>query len=303
DRDYDRSYDRQYDRDWDSGGQRGRERDASRPAENPSSGKRKSRDEDERRPGDDEDGGRVGGSKRSRGSEPHRSKGGSGSERVQNRQYDSRYDDDDDDNNDAKKDSKDHHKHGKKEKDKDKKEKKKKKDKKEKEKDRDRVRDRDYDHHRHGSWNDRDRSRERDGSEEMEEEEEKAVERGPAGGGSTWLFPAIKVRIVDKSVRSGKLYLKKGTVVDVHPGGTADVAVDDTGDVLRLPESSLETVVPRYEGAAVLVVAGPHRGSRGRLLQASTATGAAAVQLAADFSIVRLLLDDVAGFTGELDDE
>lgn len=39
---------------------------------------------------------------------------------------------------------------------------------------------------------------------------------------------------MDKSVRGGKLYLKKGTLVDVHPGATADVAVDDTGDVLRV---------------------------------------------------------------------
>ncbi|GIL90363.1 hypothetical protein Vretimale_18227 [Volvox reticuliferus] len=310
DRDHDRSHDRQYDRDKDSGRQRGREREEWGWADDGGGGKRKSREEDdERRPVDDQDGGR-GGSKRSRVSEPYQSKGGSGGMRGDDRQYDSRYDND---NDDAKKDSRDHHKHGKKEKHKndkrDKKDKKKKKEKKEHEKDLNRNRD----HRSGGGWSDRDRARERDASYSRSEEgddseemveEEKAVEKGTAAGGRpTWLFPAIKVRIVDKSVRGGKLYLKKGTVVDVHPGGTADVAVDDTGDVLRLPESSLETVVPRHEGAAVLVVAGPHRGARGRLLQASTATGAAAVQLAADFSIVRLMLDDVAGFVGELDEE
>ncbi len=42
------------------------------------------------------------------------------------------------------------------------------------------------------------------------------------------------MRIVDKRVREGRLYLKKGTVVDVHPGATGDVAVEGTGDVLRV---------------------------------------------------------------------
>lgn len=48
------------------------------------------------------------------------------------------------------------------------------------------------------------------------------------------LRPRTQVRIVDKSVRGGRVYLKKAVVVDVHPGGSADVAVDDTGDVLRV---------------------------------------------------------------------
>lgn len=70
-----------------------------------------------------------------------------------------------------------------------------------------------------------------------------------------------------------------------------------------MPESSLETVVPKHEGAAVLVVGGPHRGARGRLLQCNTAAGAAAVQLAADFSIQRLLLDQVAAYVGEMEED
>lgn len=73
--------------------------------------------------------------------------------------------------------------------------------------------------------------------------------------------------------------------------------------LLQLPESSLETVVPKHEGAAVLVVGGPHRGARGRLLQCNTAAGAAAVQLAADFSIQRLLLDHVAAYVGEMEED
>ncbi len=40
----------------------------------------------------------------------------------------------------------------------------------------------------------------------------------------------VQVRVVDKHVNGGRLYLKKGTVVDVHPEGVCDVAVDDSRD-------------------------------------------------------------------------
>ncbi len=61
--------------------------------------------------------------------------------------------------------------------------------------------------------------------------------------------------------------------------------------------------MPKHDGAPVMIVGGPHRGQRGRLLQVNLNAGAAAVQLSADFSIVRLLLDDVAGYAGEMEEE
>lgn len=75
------------------------------------------------------------------------------------------------------------------------------------------------------------------------------------------------------------------------------------GAPLQLPEASLETVVPKAEGSAVLVVAGRLRGARARLLQCRTADGVAAVQLASDFSVQRLMLDDIAQFVGPMDDD
>ena len=41
--------------------------------------------------------------------------------------------------------------------------------------------------------------------------------------GCVWL----QVRVIDKHVSGGRLYLKKGTVVDVHPGGLCDVKMDE----------------------------------------------------------------------------
>lgn len=128
-----------------------------------------------------------------------------------------------------------------------------------------------------------------------------SVDGGGGGGQRIWLAPNIRVRIVDKGAGKGKLYLKKGTVVDVHPGGKCDVSVDESRAVVLLPQSSLETVVPKQPGSAVLVVAGEFRGQRAKLLQSGTAGGAAAVQLMGDLSVQRLMLDDMAAYVGPLD--
>ena len=154
---------------------------------------------------------------------------------------------------------------------------------------------------------DRDRRRSRSSSSSSESSSSDDDAAPPAPRRPTWLFPLIRVRVLDKRLRGGALYLKKGVVVDVHPGALADVAVDGDGGgrvVVQLPEDRLETVVPKAPGAAVQVVAGQWRGRKGRLLRASVSGGAAAVQLAGDLEVVRLRLDDVAEFTGgDVDDE
>ncbi|GAX84888.1 hypothetical protein CEUSTIGMA_g12309.t1 [Chlamydomonas eustigma] len=118
-----------------------------------------------------------------------------------------------------------------------------------------------------------------------------------------WLHPRIKVRVVDKKLQGGRLYLKKGVVSDVHPGGLADVCMDEDRQVLQLTQSALETVLPKEEGALLLVVAGPLKGCRARLLRSNKDEGVAAIQLTSDFSIQRLLMDDVAMYVGQVEDE
>lgn len=162
-----------------------------------------------------------------------------------------------------------------------------------------------------GDGKDKRREREEDGGTHKRDggKRSRGSDSDGDGGGKggrhapSWLLRNIKVRIVDKGVRGGKLYLKKAVVVDVHPGGTADLAVDDMPDMLQLPEAALETVVPKAEGSAVMVLAGPWRGSKARLLQCRIDDGVAAVQLVADFSVQRLMLDQVAQYVGHMDEE
>lgn len=70
----------------------------------------------------------------------------------------------------------------------------------------------------------------------------------------------------------------------------------------QLRQASLETVIPKEAGVPVLIVSGQHRGQKARL-HAKSASGACAVQLASDFSVHRLLLDEVAMYVGPMDDE
>lgn len=110
--------------------------------------------------------------------------------------------------------------------------------------------------------------------------------------------------MVDKRVSKGRAYLKKGVVIDVHPGARADVRLDETKEVLGLmPQDSLETVIPKVKGEALLIVGGKMRGAKGRLLQAKTEEGVAAVQLASDLTVHQLMLDDVCMFMGSLDED
>jgi G patch domain/KOW motif-containing protein len=123
-----------------------------------------------------------------------------------------------------------------------------------------------------------------------------------------WLLPGIRVRVVDRRLDGGRAYCRKGRVVEVHPGPTADVALeplptDGGGGAAQLlslvPQAALETVVPKQPGQPVVVLRGEHRGERATLLEARPDAGVAAVQLAEDLGcVLRLLLDDFAEAVG-----
>ncbi|KAL6771596.1 hypothetical protein ACKKBG_A27020 [Auxenochlorella protothecoides x Auxenochlorella symbiontica] len=128
---------------------------------------------------------------------------------------------------------------------------------------------------------------------------------GRADASSPWLLPNIRVKVVDKRAEGGRVYLKKGTVVDVAMPRVCDVHLDDLARTVQgLHQDQLETVVPGVEGTPVLLLAGRLRGRHGRLLRRNTEAGAAAVQLTADGSLVKVSLDEVAEYAGpEHDDE
>lgn len=116
---------------------------------------------------------------------------------------------------------------------------------------------------------------------------------------ASWMFSGIRVRIIDKKVKKGRCYLKKGVVDDVLSPGVANVLLDGSQEVLEsVSQKCLETVIPKKAGGGVLIVAGKYRGQLGKLLEKRSDKGVAAVQISEDLSIVRLHLDDLAEFVG-----
>jgi len=115
-----------------------------------------------------------------------------------------------------------------------------------------------------------------------------------ANATTPWLYPNIRVRVVDKKASKGRYYLKKGTIVDVKTPETCDVFIDDFREVVQdLHQRQLETVVPKGEGGVVLCVAGKWKGRQGTLLRRNKKSDYVACQLEDEAEILKLHLDDV----------
>ena len=79
-----------------------------------------------------------------------------------------------------------------------------------------------------------------------------------------WLHPGIIVKIMNKKLMGGRYYKAKAEVKQVKERYIAVLETLDGGDVLRMDQDDLETVVPK-EGSTVLIVNGRCRGCRADL--------------------------------------
>jgi DNA/RNA-binding protein KIN17 len=96
---------------------------------------------------------------------------------------------------------------------------------------------------------------------------------------SHWIKTHLVVKVMNKKLADGAYYKEKGTIVKVIDKLTAEVEMHKSGDVLRINQSELETVLPS-PGGAILVVNGAHRGARGTLESLDVDRFAARVKLA-----------------------
>ncbi|KAJ7563410.1 hypothetical protein O6H91_03G109000 [Diphasiastrum complanatum] len=162
----------------------------------------------------------------------------------------------------------------------------------------------------------RDKSTERKESNVMREKGDRsytAAQRGesikdtsldPAAGKPTkpWLMSHIRVRIINKRMSSGRLYLKKARVVDVISPTVCDILLDENGELLQeVKQEYLETALPK-KGGRVVVVGGKHRGLLGKLLERNSDREVALVQMEESFEMVTISLDLVAEFIGDPSD-
>ncbi|KAM9999915.1 hypothetical protein ACTFIZ_008366 [Dictyostelium cf. discoideum] len=74
-----------------------------------------------------------------------------------------------------------------------------------------------------------------------------------------WIIKDIVVKIIDKELANGKYYKQKGYIVSVENEFLAKVKLLDSGDILKIDQTFLETVIPQI-GSTVIIVNGKYRG-------------------------------------------
>jgi len=70
---------------------------------------------------------------------------------------------------------------------------------------------------------------------------------------------------MNKTLRDGKYYKQKGVIEKVVERDAAHVRMNASGDLIKVDQMDLETVIPS-EGGRVVFVNGAFRGERARLL-------------------------------------
>ena len=135
-------------------------------------------------------------------------------------------------------------------------------------------------------------------------EEEDEPEPASNSSEKPWLVHHIMVKVVDKHLQGGKLYLKKAEVIEVLQPKLCTLYSRDTRKYYsNVRQDQLETVVPQNEDARVLVVQGQFKGQRARLLQRRKDAQLAVVQFVSDFEVHKLPFDDVSEFVGDRGDD
>jgi len=119
----------------------------------------------------------------------------------------------------------------------------------------------------------------------------------------TWVMPQLKVRCIDSKLKNGKYYKSKLAVVDVVTNESCDCRTEEGRLVEDVRTDKLETVIPKGDGAVVMVVRGRDRGQIGEILTRDRGKCMATVKLLQGQEIVKLDYDNVCEFMGEVMDD
>ncbi|KAI9397942.1 hypothetical protein POPTR_003G104200v4 [Populus trichocarpa] len=117
--------------------------------------------------------------------------------------------------------------------------------------------------------------------------------------GVQWLRSHIRVRIISKDLKGGKLYLKKGEVVDVVGPYKCDISMDESRELVQsVDQDALETALPR-RGGPVLVLYGKHKGAYGNLVQRDIDREVGVVQDSGSHELLDVKLEQIAEYVGD----
>ncbi|KAL3853503.1 hypothetical protein ACJMK2_017039 [Sinanodonta woodiana] len=126
---------------------------------------------------------------------------------------------------------------------------------------------------------------------------------GHTSSSSIWVRTQIRVRLIDKNFLKGKYYKSKVIVEDVLDKDRCVCKTED-GKVLDIPQSMMETVIPKSDPAHVVIVSGKHKGQVAEIIQKDNRKCEALVQLLSDRDqVLRLDFDSICEFVGNIHDE
>ncbi|XWS23308.1 hypothetical protein CRYUN_Cryun28dG0000900 [Craigia yunnanensis] len=141
----------------------------------------------------------------------------------------------------------------------------------------------------------------RSGGSEKRRETKVNVERVRINGDQrvSWLRSHIRVRIISKSLEGGRLYLKKGQVVDVVGPYMCDISIDESKELIqRVEQELLETALPR-RGGPVLVLYGRHKGVYGSLVERDLDREMGVVRDSDSQELLNVKLEQIAEYMGD----
>ncbi|KAI3989027.1 hypothetical protein MKX01_033063 [Papaver californicum] len=124
-------------------------------------------------------------------------------------------------------------------------------------------------------------------------------QRGKAKGEPSWLISHIRVRVVCNKFKGGKLYLRKGEIVDVVERNVCDIAMDGSKEIIQgVKQDILETVIPRC-GGPVLILYGKHKGVFGNLVERDTDKETGVVRDADNHELLNVRFEQIAEYIGD----
>lgn len=140
------------------------------------------------------------------------------------------------------------------------------------------------------------RESKRDGDQRRRSEQRETIRATPQ---VRWLTNHIRVRVISKDLKSGRLYLKKGEVVDVVGPTACDISMDENGELVQgVDQDLLETALPR-RGGPVLVLYGKHKGVYGSLVEKDMERENGVVRDADTHAMLNVSLEQIAEYTGD----
>ncbi|KAJ4729094.1 protein MOS2-like [Melia azedarach] len=143
------------------------------------------------------------------------------------------------------------------------------------------------------------RSRESEKQVDKQIRETEKRESSKDKGRISWLRSHIRVRIISKDFKKGRLYLKKGEVVDVVGPTTCDISMDEGGELVQgVEQDVLESALPR-RGGAVLVLHGRHKGIYGNLVDRDLDRETGVVRDADTHELLNVKLEQIAEYIGD----